>query len=160
MPRATPPFVAGPPSNKAGLPRRFLVALGIGVLATIAGSAAGAVVLGLIGAVAEGVQMLRAIPAFVLYGVIFGPVLAWPVTLVVLPAGWLFFPARHRRRALLGVGPLAGALTLYFRLVNETELGGVAWAMIAAGTVGGLVAAAVFVAFPRPDAPLANEQRP
>lgn len=132
---------------------RLLQALGIGLLATGAGCAAGAVALGLIGALYEGLQMLRAIPAFVLYGVIFGPVLAWPVTLVVLPAGWLFLPPLRRRWALLVVGPLAGTVTLYLRLVNETELGGVAWAMIAAGTVGGLVAGIVFGAFvPRPGA--------
>lgn len=139
--------------------RRLLLALGIGLLATVAGCAAGAVALGLIGALSEGVQMLRAIPAFVIYGMIFGPVLAWPVTLVVLPAGWLFFPPLRRRLALLVIGPLAGTLTLYLRLVNETELGGVAWAMIAAGTVGGLVAAAVFAAFDPRVAAAANEQR-
>jgi hypothetical protein len=139
---------------------RLLQALGLGLLATGAGCAAGAVILGLIGALSEGVQMLRAIPAFVLYGVIFGPVLAWPVTLIVLPVGWLFCPPLRRRMALLVVGPVAGAVTLYLRLVNETELGGVAWAMIAAGTVGGLVAAVVFAAFVPRVASAANEQRP
>lgn len=127
--------------------RRLLAALGIGLLATVAGCAAGAVALGLIGAAYEGWHVLRGIPAFVFYGVIFGPVLAWPVTLVVLPAGWLFFPPLRRRWGLLVAGPLAGTATLYLRLVNETELGGAAWAMIAAGTVGGLAAAAVFAAF-------------
>ncbi|MCW5548981.1 MAG: hypothetical protein KIT44_08465, partial [Opitutaceae bacterium] len=95
-----------------------------------------------------------------LSGVIFGPVLAWPVTLVVLPAGWLFFPPLRRRLALLVAGPLAGTAALYLRLMNETELGGVAWAMIAAGAVGGLAAAAIFAAFPRPDTSVASEHRP
>jgi hypothetical protein len=137
----------------------LLLALAIGLLATVAGSAAGAVILGLIGALSEGVQMLRAIPALVLYGVILGPVLAWPVTLVVLPVGWLLFPPLRRRFALLVVGPLAGTVTFYLRLVNETELGGVAWAMIAAGTVGSLVAAAIFAAFVPRVAAAANEPR-
>lgn len=45
--------------------RRLAFALGIGLVATVAGSAAGAVVLGVVGAVAHGPQALRATPAFV-----------------------------------------------------------------------------------------------
>jgi len=127
--------------------RRLPAALGIGLLATPAGAAAGAVLLGLAGAGYEGWHMLRGLPAFVFYGVIFGPVLAWPVTLVVLPAVWLFSPLRHRRRALWLAGPLAGAAVLTERVVNETGLGTLSGVMIAAGTVGGLAAGAVFRAF-------------
>jgi|GEM_PF-4639334 len=126
---------------------RVLAALGIGLLATPVGSAAGAILLGLIGAVYEGWYMLRGIPAFVFYGMFFGPVLAWPVTLVVLPGLWLFFPLRRRRRALLLAGPLAGAAILTERVVNEAGLGTLSWAMVAAGAAGGLAAGAVFAAF-------------
>ncbi len=127
--------------------RRLPAALGVGLLATVTGAAAGAILLGVVGAVYEGWHVLRGIPAFVFYGVIFGPVLAWPVTLVVLPAVWLFFPIRHRRHALLLAGPLAGAAVLTERVVNETGLGTLSGVMVAAGTVGGLAAGAVFRAF-------------
>lgn len=127
--------------------RRLLTALGIGLLATPAGSAAGAVLLGVVGAAYEGWHVLRGIPAFVLYGVILGPVLAWPVTLVVLPAVWLFFPLRHRRHALLLAGPLAGAAVLSERVVLHDGLGTLSGVMMAAGTLGGLVAGLVFGAF-------------
>lgn len=127
--------------------RRLLAALGIGLLATPAGSAAGALLLGLAGAWLEGWYVLRGIPAFVFYGILFGPVLAWPVTLVVLPCVWFYFPLRHRRPALLIAGPLVGAGVLAERVVTEAGPGKLSWAMVAAGTVGGLVAGIVFVAF-------------
>lgn len=115
--------------------RRLLAALGIGLLATPVGSAAGAFLLGLIGVLHEGWHVLRGVPAFVFYGVIFGPVLAWPVTLVVLPMGRMFFPLRHRRLWLLLTGPLAGALVLTERTVNETGASSLSWVMVAAGAV-------------------------
>lgn len=127
--------------------RRLPAALGIGLLATPAGSAAGAVLLSVLGAVFEGGHVLRGMPAFVFYGVIFGPVLAWPVTLVVLPAIWLFFPLRHRRHALWLAGPLAGAAVLCERVVTHEGLGTLSWVMVAAGTLGGLVAGIMFAAF-------------
>lgn len=127
--------------------RRLLAALGLGLLATVAGSAVGAMLVGLLGAVYEGWHVLRGLPAFVFYGVIFGPVLAWPVTLVVLPAVWLFVPLRHRRYALWLAGPLAGAAALSERVVTHDGLGTLSWVMVAAGTLGGLVAGAVFGAF-------------
>lgn len=127
--------------------RRLLVALGLGLLATVAGSAAGAILLGVVGAVVEGWHVLRGIPALVFYGVIFGPVLAWPVTLVVLPAVWLFVPLRYRRYALWLAGPLAGAAVLSERVVTHEGLGTLSWVMVACGTLGGLVAGIMFAAF-------------
>ncbi len=126
---------------------RVLSALGIGVLAMLVGSAAGALTLGLIGILFEGAKMLRVIPAFVFYGVLFGPVLAWPATLVMLPAIWLYYPLRHRRVALLVGGALTGTATLIGRVLLEAGLGPLGWTMVAAGTVGGLAAGAVFGAF-------------
>jgi hypothetical protein len=127
--------------------RRLLMALGIGLLATVAGSAAGAILLAVLGAVYEGWHVLRGMPAFVFYGVIFGPVLAWPVTLVVLPGIWLFVPLRHRRRGLWLAGLLAGAAVLTERVLTEAGLGTLSWVMVACGTLGGLVAGLVFGAF-------------
>lgn len=144
-----------PASEKPPVPRwrRLLLALGIGLLATPVGSAAGAILLGLIGAAFEGWHVLRGLPAFAFYGIIFGPVLAWPVTLVVLPGVWLICPHRHRRRALLIAGPLAGAAVLAARVLTETGLGTLSWVMVAAGAAGGLAAGAVFRAFvARPNA--------
>lgn len=146
-PPREPPPPARPPGSSW---RRLLAALGIGVLATFAGSGVGAVTLGLFGAVHEGAHTLRIIPAFVLYGMFFGPVLAWPVTLGVLPAIWLTCPPRFRRAALLVAGPLTGALAVYARLAAETDLGAVSWAMVSAATAGGLAAGVVFAVFARP----------
>lgn len=135
--------------KKTPFGRRLLAALGIGLLATLIGSAAGAIFLALFGAAVEGWNALRAIPPFLFYGIMFGPVLAWPVSLVVLPAGWLFFPQRYRRVALLLVGPLAGAAVIIERLVNEVGLGSsmLNLSMVLAGTAGGLAAGITFVFF-------------
>ena len=129
--------------------RRLLRALGIGLMATFAGAAAGAVLLALFGAAVEGWSAWRSIPPFLFYGVIFGPVLAWPVTLVVLPAVWVVVPRRFRRVALLVIGPLAGAAVIVERMVNEvgTGTGALDTAMVLAGTAGGLAAGVLFAAF-------------
>ena len=136
--------------------RRLLASLGIGLLATVAGSAVGAMLVGLLGAISEGWHVLRGLLALVFYGAIFGPVLAWPVTLVLLPAVWLFIPLRHRRYALLLAGSLAGAAVLSERVLTEAGLGNLSGVMVMAGAVGGLAAGVVFRAFvPRlaPSAP-------
>ncbi len=148
----------GPSSRDHG--RRLAAALGIGMVATVAGSGAGALTLGLLGVLYEGPALLRAVPAVLLYGLILGPVFAWPVTLVVLPAVRLFAPPRFLRSALPAGGILAGAGTLLARVAEDPGLGRMGWTMVAAGAVGGLVAGLVFVAFlprPAPDAPPARE---
>lgn len=68
---------------------------------------------------------------------ILGPVLAWPVTLIVLPAA----------------GAVAGALSVLVQVTAEAGLGPLGWTMLTAGAVGGLAAGGVFVAFvPKRDA--------
>lgn len=144
-----------PPPHPGSRPlwRRLALALGIGLVATVAGSAAGAVVLGLGVAVGEGPQALRATPAFVVYGVILGPVLAWPATLLALPALWLLAPVRRRRPLLPAAGAVAGALSVLVQVTAEAGLDSLGWTMLTAGAVGGLSAGGVFAAFvPKSDA--------
>ncbi len=132
---------------------RPAAALAIGLLATVAGSAAGAVTIGLGSALTDGPQALRATPGFVVYGVILGPVLAWPATLVALPAAFLLVPRRFLRPVLLAGGAVAGGLSVLVQVTAEAGLDPLGWTMLAAGAVGGLAAGAVFAAFvPRPAA--------
>ncbi len=129
---------------------RVLAAMGIGVLATVAGCLTGAMMLILIGVFYHGLGLVEAAPGFAVYGVILGWLFAWPTTLLVLPAVWLFLPDRKRlikRVVLLSGGMLTGGFTLVWMLVRETGSDVLNWSMVAAGVTGGLAAGVVFALF-------------
>jgi hypothetical protein len=137
--------------------RRVLVALGIGLLATVTGSAAGGGWFALMGMALDGFHGLMASPGIVLIGLVFGPLYAAPVTLVALPLVWVLFPRRWERTkgmVLLLVGPLVGAVHLWRVLPRSGEIGVMGWVLLGAGTVGGLAAGLTFRAFCKP--PLAR----
>jgi len=133
--------------------RRGLCALGIGLLATVAGSAAGGAWFALMGMALDGVHGVMATPGIVMIGLIFGPLYAAPVTLAALPALWVFFPRRWEHRkgtAFLLIGPLVGAGHLCNVLPRSDEVGVMGWVLLGAGTAGGLAAGLTFRAFVRP----------
>ncbi|GAB1487925.1 MAG TPA: hypothetical protein VGD88_12665 [Opitutaceae bacterium] len=146
-------------SHRARSARGLLTGIGIGLLATLVGGAAGGLWLALATAWFEGAAALRAAPAFAFYGLFFGGMIAWPASLVVLPALWWVWPERLnvvKRRMLLLLGSLAGGLTLAIQVLADPGPDGdvVGWAMIGAGVVGGAAAGLTFALFvPRPACP-------
>lgn len=131
---------------------RVMAALGIAVLATLVGCVVGAETLLMVfmGFSTEGYRTLEAAPGIAYYGLIFGGQFAWPTTLVVLPALWLFFPCRNRRAkrlVLWGAGLLAGGVTMLWMLPHAPPDESFGWTLLGAGAAGGLAAGMVFGLF-------------
>lgn len=107
--------------------RRVLATLGLGVLATIAGSGAGGAWFALMAIALEGFHGLMASPGIVFFGLIFGPLYAAPITLGVLSAIRLWLPRRWQKKksvVLLLAGPLTGSGYLWCILPREDDIGG------------------------------------
>ncbi len=152
MTLVVPPLRSSVRTSEAaeGLLSRGLKALGIGLIATFAGSAAGGTWFALMAIALDGSAGTLAAPGIVLWGLVFGPMWAIPITMGVLPLLSVFWPSRwvrFRGRVLLSAGPVTAALYMARLLDRGEALGVMSWVLLGAATAGGLAAGLVFRAF-------------
>ena len=168
---STEPRVPQTLPSKAGstpwLPRIASV-LATALLATpLAGAVGGAILFGALWMAQPGDATSVLLLGFVFYGALFGSMLAWQVTLLILPVLALAVHVwRPRLRWLL---PLAGLVSGALRFKDEVPgvfhdswAGGpnLGQAMLLAGAAGGLIAGLLLAVFPHRLAPRAFKPRP
>ena len=134
------------PATRRAIVFLLLKALFLGIIALFLASMVGALVLSLFTIYAQGADYVGIVFPALFYGLLMGPVIAWPVTLFVLPVAWLVMgdhlPAKVIWLTLIGA--VAGAACIYLLVGADPEPTYIDMAALAAGFFGGAASGTLF----------------